>query len=213
MGRPILFSSPMVQASLAGTKTQTRRLKGLNDINVSPDDWVYLGNDDLNPKRKWGALFQNKNTDEKIWIPFPYQKEDILWVRETWMKPPEITYKMLKEGADTWSKYEYVSDLSDLEIDQFKEWGWKKMPSIFMPHEASRIKLLVKDIRVERLQDISEEDAIAEGMNLRYEKDGDGLVMYDNRNKEAYEELWDSIYGNGSWDRNPWVWVIMFEKI
>jgi hypothetical protein len=126
---------------------------------------------------------------------------------------------MLKEGADTWSKFEYVASLDDLEIDQFIEWGWEKKPSIFMPKEICRIKLQVINIRVERLNDISERDAMAEGIELQLPSHLWKNYRIGTAPKEgffspfsSYETLWRQINGNESWASNPWVWVIEFKR-
>lgn len=149
-------------------------------------------------------------------IKCPYgQPGDILWVRESWCLKtpygPEDYYFGYKAG-DTGvmikasEKYDYKSP------DVY-------FPSIHMPKEACRIKLLVKSVRVERLQDITEQDAIAEGVS-RYPKspiygyknyqDSDGYFLTA---KESFKSLWQSINGPDSWDANPWVWVVEFERV
>jgi hypothetical protein len=90
---------------------------------------------------------------------------DRLWVRETWWKIPEPTSRQLREGADTWPKVEYAADCSAIETEQNRAMGWVIKPSIFMPRWASRILLeCEEDARVERLRDITEDEAIAEGI-------------------------------------------------
>jgi len=170
--KPILFSTPMVQAILDGTKTQTRR--------IVKEPKGFIG--------KW--LFQNVDY-VRTRVKCPYGKVgDVLWVRETFTNSEEYPFIFYKADAD------------DVSIK------WK--PSIFMPKEACRLFLQVKNIRVERLQDISEQDAIAEGA-----KHGRfyGLGQIGGSTREGFFELWETINKKGSVNKNPWVWVIEFEKI
>lgn len=125
--------------------------------------------------------------------PFPFGKPgDRLWVRETWTHDDEgnISYRA---QMDDWVECP----------------GNKWKPSIFMPRIASRITLEISTIRVERLQDISEEDAKAEGPSQHPEYPKEFYCSW----RKAYQVLWDSINGPGSWDRNPWVWVIEFKGV
>ena len=196
--RPILFSAPMVRAILEGRKTQTRRI-----VKPQPYPWKM--------EIHRGELF----VLDGGWRPFckvPFGcPGDRLWVRETWAM----------EGTDGSSNLplQYRADRNDwLEVSKWK-------PSIFMPRWASRITLEIESVRVERLQEISAEDAIAEG--TRIEK-GSGLIggedcymMTTNSGYmrgplgaiEAYKDLWQSINGKGSWNLNPWVWVIQFKRV
>lgn len=154
--KPILFSTPMVQAILKGQKRQTRRV-------VKP------------PK---------KSTD----MP-PHRPGDILWVRETW----QHTKILNLHPSDEDYGYVYRADGGDWEyID-----GWKWRPSIFMPKEACRLWLKVTNVRVERLQSISEADAKAEGFD----------------SVDSFFALWQKINGTESLAANPWVWVYEFEVI
>lgn len=229
--RPILFSTPMVQAIPPGRKTQTRRTKGLDYINSlgSSITWgkCFMGEEmTYTPPCPPGlhAFFGNPDTDE--WyapIKCPYgQPGDILWVRETW-KP-----KYVKGGL-----YGFRLQYPDVhpwfyaaEGESEKGYGrWK--PSIHMPREAARIFLRITDIRVERLQDITEEDAMAEGaepMNHRcggfgyYEAGGEimdcACQSWDQGEYGmGFKWLWQSINGPESWTANPWVWVVSFEKV
>lgn len=169
---PILYSTPMVVAKLAGRKTQTRRVKGLEQINGSPNDWGPFG--------KPGDLF---------------------WGRETFYH--EKYFNGLHENCFI----KYKADYGNEPVG----WNWK--PSIFMPKEAARIWEEVVEIRVERLQDISEE---ASGMQLatqgrlykHYTEYQVGIFGTGLRPIESYATLWESINGSGSWDMNPWVLVI-----
>lgn len=183
--RPILFSAPMVRALLDGRKTQTRRIV---KFPHPPEGW-HVNN-------------------------CPYgQPGDRLWVRESGWERPYRTTKMMREGADTWPRFAYAADdWSDNDRADFKAFGFKPRPSIHMPRWASRILLEITGIRVERLQDISEEDARAEGCEVPaiiYPDEPHSAYSY----VEQYRLLWESINGPGSWDANPWVWCISFRRI
>lgn len=202
--RPILFSAPMVRAILNGTKTQTRRAVNDRRIESAPP----------------ACFFQ--------WLRerCPYgQPGDRLWVRETGWERPERTLRMMREGADTWDRYYYDADgLVDSDHDQFKEWGFKRRPSIHMPRWASRILLEITAVRLERLQTISAADAIAEGvceLPLQAAERGcwwtgdvaAGAALHGRTPSGAYRLLWEAINNPGSWDANPLVWVIEFKRV
>lgn len=234
MERPILFSTPMVQAILDGRKTQTRRLSKLDHINSLPKLWNFLDRIGGSWKNKAEFVYRfiNNKDFSKFDIECPYGiPGDILWVRETWRivgwndgDPFVIQFKdgtkkrnvylnesraqdYVIECADQFIKAGYESDESGMFVCDGDKIPTKWRPSIFMPKEVCRIKLLIKDIRVERLQDISEEDAKAEGIiAVPY-------VTWETRYSESYAELWDKINGKSSWDKNPWVWVIEFERL
>lgn len=191
---PILFSTPMVQAILAGRKTQTRRViksrheSGLFQVSRRKSDGQIISIESLD--------WDERNCEKNITCPYG-QPGDLLWVRETFV------YR------DKHDKYYYKADYPD--SDPYAHSGWK--PSIHMPKAAARIWLEVTNVRAERLQDITEHDALQEGMSIRYDKDEDGLVVKDKRNTEAFEELWQSINGTESWEANPWVWVVEFKVL
>ena len=147
---------------------------------------------------------QPRNTVDKIALErfhAPYQIEDILYVRETWAK---VDVEMFEE-------YIYKADWKD-GAESLK---WR--PSIYMPKKAARIFLYVKDVRVERLQDMRLKDFLAEGVILTSIEKSD-CVKAPVRAKERFFDVWDSTikpadrdkYG---WDANPWVWVVEFEQI
>lgn len=116
----------------------------------------------------------------------------------------------LLEGAKDRNQFVYKASVHSDWMEYAKEkYGYKWKPSIFMPKEAARIFLRVTDLRLERLHDISEEDAIAEG--CPYGK-GNGSIDYALGNKH-FPTLWANINGEKNWDDNPYVWVISFEKI
>ncbi len=186
---PILFSTPMVQAILEGRKTQTRRIvKGF-----VPD---FLN--DIVGGPVWAL--------EQYDIRFPYGKVgDVLWVRES----SATTYA--QAGPRIIRKVWYKAD--DPIIPENVKFKWK--PSIHMPRSSCRLRLEIANIRVERLQEISVGDAIAEGIEgngdpygfKSYLDGGTGAAVY------SYKTLWQSINGKESWEENPWVWVIEFKRI
>lgn len=253
--RPILFSAPMVRAILAGTKTQTRRVVKLGDRLCRFDaDGYSAVTDDTIIKVSWDS-----HSIAKL-IPCPYgQPGDMLWVRET-SRAHELTDK--EAEADTFGVIErlglevppcgldgvvYAADNAFREIENSREASerWMKMsayrgmqgatvPAIHMPRWASRITLEVTGVRVERLQDISEADALAEGISRlappapphewsglnRFTLNGmgsgfcAGSVSWNSPTAEAlYLRLWEDIHGPGSWEANPWVWVVEFKVV
>ena len=188
--RPIIFSGPMVRAILSGEKTMTRRI--VKDQSSVPD--------------------KNQFDRHPAWLKMrcPYgQPGDRLWVRETfgYVSPDEFE-RPLEE-----CRIEYRADLPEGCTDQPGQWPaeeargedivpkWR--PSIFMPRSASRLILEITSIRVERLQEITEKDAEAEGC-FEKEPDNDAVSMF--------ADLWESLHGPGSWELNPWVWVIEFAR-
>jgi hypothetical protein len=190
--KPILFSTPMVQAILRDEKTQTRRIMQeqppyqLLSCGTSGRYWAD------NPEDLRAKYFRCK-----------YEIGDILWVRETFqILPPNMVF--------------YKADCYDRKDIEY--WKWK--PSIFMPKEACRIFLKLTNIRVERLNDISENDSLMEGIRaftkdnslFKHGLDGWEWQSMPKYAKEAYRMLWDKINGKGSWNLNPFVWVYDFER-
>lgn len=210
--KPILFSTEMVLAILEGRKTQTRRLHGLDEIKKNPNDWTF-NNFSTDDKRTF-AHFRKKedNKIKSIFGTSPYQIGDILWVRETW----QTTYN---EGENKWDTI-YKAD-GFFWIDDDGPMKWK--PSIYMPKKRARIFLEVTNVRVERLQDISEEDAIAEGVESFNHGYGGSPVgvwykdyIYGKFNLKpnfSFKSLWKKINGEDSWKSNPWVWVYEFKQV
>lgn len=201
--RPILFSAPMVQAILAGNKTQTRRvakhplLETLSYIVNIGDGW-----------------FGDEEGDVQVRCPYG-KVGDQLWVRETWQGPlldEDQREQFRHDGSDAFKKPEFcayrATDTLDAIDDDGNELGWR--PSIHMPRWASRIQLEITNVRVERLKDITAEDALAEGV-------AHCAHLSDHWNEYAPDEqfsmLWSAINGMESWHANPWVWVIEFKRI
>ncbi len=197
--KPILFSGDMVRAILDGRKTQTRRVvKHKNDFIMEEG-------------MKWPVFESYVYGEDDIDVPCPY-KADLLWVRETWAVvdvPAQACVDIYyPNGRASGIEDRYIID--GVAVNKYLDGGLndKNRPSIHMPREFSRITLNVTNIRVERLQDISEGDARAEGVEF---PDADETLT----NRDLFWCLWDSINGKRGcgWDVNPWVWVVEFEPI
>lgn len=231
---PILFSTEMVKAIFNGQKTQTRRI-----LNPQPENLIKefeLHNFETIEEWEIGNVLEDESSgDFEIrksnyeWIadlknPFG-APGDILWVRES-HKRYRIENNYYFQFFDDFIIERYFKKFS---IDQLKRWklSGKKakdlIPSIFMPKEAARIWLEVESIRVERLQDISEEDAIAEGVGSGFQmnsgwpdyqhiKNGICELTQDTA-RMSYATLWDSINGEEGWNKNPWIWAINFKVL
>lgn len=181
--RPILFSAPMVNAILDGKKTQTRRV-----IKGHWKEWLESINDITNLDAS--CALENQ---------CPYGKPgDQLWVRETFHSPTDQV---------TIYRANWREDARARGFDNIPNTvNWKWTPSIHMPRWASRIQLEITGIRVERLQDISDDDALEEGVD----RTNTSIKGYA---RQRFQNLWQKINGVDSWDQNPWVWVIEFERI
>ncbi len=213
--RPILFSAPMVRAILEGLKTQTRRI--VKPQPVGKDLRAALDGKWL--EKPFAGLALPMIEDLPIECPYG-QPGDRLWVRESGWERPERTAKMMREGADTWPRFAYAADgWNDQDRADFKAWGFKPRPSIHMPRWASRILLEITGVRVERLQDISDDDCLAEGIAQVVRERLPGLQQcgeYDAIDVDPaveYQALWETINGPGSWADNPWAWVIEFRRL
>ena len=192
--RPILFNAEMVNAILAGNKTQTRRIMKPQPVNETA--WVggmhcltWIHKEVAGPD---GWLMHNLCPLGKV--------GDRLWVRETWNKT------RIFQAPDAGEVFVYAA------CDNRTDYGGPWKPSIHMPRAASRITLEITAVRVERLQDISEEDALAEGVRTELDAASAGASWYD-KPRRAFQFLSESIYGAESWATNPWVWVIEFKKV
>lgn len=187
----MIFNGEMVRAILDGRKTQTRR----------PTKFDWSGSAE--------SLLHQSRFDPAYRSPFG-TVGDIIWVRETWM----IARKKNKELAFGWVAGHVWS--KDPIVKCPHNWADRNIPSIHMPRWASRIDLEVAAVRVERVQDISEEDAKSEGVFRRL--DGPNMEFASTQNgtmhwnaKDAFRDLWQSIYSN--WDANPFVWVYEFRRV
>ena len=202
--RPIVFSAPMVRAILAGTKTQTRRVLKLQPpAGAEHHSLADVGH-------PWHDIYGHDGPAvHRVRCPYG-QPGDRLWVRENFcpIYPQDPHYNGGRPiEYDYAATYKHGHRLGDL-IGEKKKWS----PSIHMPRAASRITLEITGVRVERLQDISEADAQAEGCSLECMTptgDDSGSAIYG---PGGYLALWESIKGAGSWDANPWVWVVEFKR-
>lgn len=185
-----MFSAPMVNAILEGRKTQTRRMvKGAINHQAEKAQCFY--------QEKWDFLRYDGLRLQTVKCPLGTEG-DRLWVRETFVAIPELKAVCYRANES-----------------QMHSGPWT--PSIFMPRWASRIDLEITNIRIERLQDISEEDAVAEGIYHDHEtkryhylkRAGAGLVNPE----DAFHVLWDTVNGKSAWAANPWVWVYEFRRI
>lgn len=213
--KQILFNTEMVRAILMGQKTCTRRVvKGF-----IPDDAVW-GYTAFTPKGYISCRGTFPVGYGEKFFKLPYQKGDILYVRETWCRYGKLDdFDHVIEGTE---EYYYLADGANPTpyncflvqrngYDEYKDTPvWH--PSIHMPKEAARIWLKVTDVRVERLQDIDGKGCVKEGIEEEPLKDiGEEFV------KGMYHDLWDSTIKKSDidrygWDANPWVWVIDFER-
>jgi hypothetical protein len=216
--RPILFAAPMVRALLAGTKTQTRRIMA-RQKQYDFTDYTLFGQQGYDDG-EWIAIEHAPDwpdgKEDQCRCPYARRRGDRLWVRENGWERPERTHKMMKDGADTWRPFYYDADgISEQEAADFKAWGFKRRPSIHMPRWACRIHLEVTELRVQRLQEISEVDAIAEGLSQgvgAWWNAGDEHIASPTP-KGAYAQLWNAIHGSSSWATNPWVWALHFSVV
>lgn len=230
MEKPIIFSSAMINAILGNRKIQTRRIIKPQPVYDEDSGYVYIGNVMFDIHDKWDIPMYLK--DNARW-----EIGDILWVKETffalgkWEKngttktgKQKYRFRDLTKKMDREYMYLVNSD-KPAEVETKKDGliHWYKRPSIFMPRIASRIKLRVTNIRVERVQDITDEDALAEGIEYKEWKNGpvvcSGYKDYTSEGcycpapRTSYYSLWTKINGINSWQLNPWVWIIEFEII
>ena len=214
--RPIIFNADMVRAVLDGRKKQTRRI-----MREQPE--VIPKEDEFDQPGFWIPFNAGKTMvrNEDMYIACPFGlKGDRLWVRETFRVHSRATdvatlvYKASEQQS--WTQQTHRVPIEKCNKPAVVD-TWT--PSIHMPIWASRITLEVTGVRVERLRDISEKDAAAEGVPLA----GDLLPDYPGTYltpkgdfataKVAFQRLWESIYGAGSWQANPWVWVVEFTRV
>lgn len=221
---PILMSAPMVLATLEERKSQTRRVVNpqppaeardvgmLRSADASNGQWHWLDAEDIEDAGFVGD-----------WFRCPYGVPgDLLWVRENgWQRVG---------ASGSFEPYYYDASVTADEAAWLKERShvFRRRPSIHMPRAASRITLRVNDVRVERLQAISEADAIAEGVEPVGDNWKSYEIIHEGRHKgkpnphsivpnrspvTSYRELWEAINGQLSWAANSWVWAVSFERV
>lgn len=196
--RPILFSTEMVQSILEGRKTMTRRILkdplpiGVHWWQVSDGELIY-------------RIVDSKTVQTHCKCPYG-QPGDQLWVREKW--------------KNDHGQVNFFAGNSEVEHNVAYRELTKWKPSIHLKKKDSRINLLIKSIRVERLQDISQDDARKEGVYCSESPIGPCYLDYQSNQcnamttpKHSFKSLWTKINGSGSWKSNPWVWVIEFERL
>lgn len=212
--RPILFSAEMVRALLSGTKTQTRRIvKPQPPVDAIQD----AGRSENGVQWQWGFAWGETNSPQLRDYTCPYGRiGDRLWVRESLYCHYGSVWKYAADDAGMTMNGEppFMRDAFIEWDDARKESGRNSVPSIHMPRWASRITLEITEIRVQRLQEISEKDAIAEGLWASGFAAG---VCHphgqENCRRCGYASLWERINGKGSWDANAYVWALTFRRI
>ena len=233
--RPIIFSAPMVRAILAGAKTQTRRVvKPQPDVdemgNACWNGWNYGQTTDGVPVFKTLASPIPSSRTKRVLCPYG-RPGDRLWVRETWycddyrvqrgpyLKPDDLDVAEARDDGTLIYRASSGDRPYEAEQPVFH-------PSIHMPRWASRVTLEITSVLVERLQDISDADARAEGIYTRISHkegiagrpaatrlDGSQVLVMPGTARMDYRSLWKSLHGTDSWDANPWVWVVEFKRI
>ncbi len=182
--KPVIFSAPMVRALLDGRKTQTRRV-----LKPQPSPHVQI--------YRVGSAWDWRDGTRGGSVRVPCTPGDRLWVREA-LDLGDLAYPI---GHAT-----YAADRSDVDLRPEGAAAWagdykrQSVPSIHMPRWASRLTLTVTEVRVQRLQQISEADAVAEGVT---DQDVGGA-------RGVFSRLWNSLHGSGAWDANPWVCAMTF---
>lgn len=222
--RPILFSGPMVRAILEGRKTQTRRVvkwpKSYQPHEL--EDAVKALNRSV--FKSIGRPGPCDGLNDRLVCPYTVGQR--LWVRETWARVHPGMLQSLDPDPDSheWSTV-YRADENGGYVGRMLECT-KWRPSIHMPRWASRITLEITTVRVERLHEITEEDAKAEGLEMMQCRsewfwkayghnplpDGGEMMAFRDA-KKSFQTLWTSINGPGSWTANPYVWVVEFRKV
>jgi signal peptidase I len=231
---PILFSTPMVQAILEGRKSMTRRTNKLDRLNICPDRWDLIN--DFKSDFGDTITFQFLKGKHGELIKCPYGKPgDVLWVREEHYRYGQWVEKegtFTKTGRQKWQFIPHTDEIRyfDNPPEEFRKGmhnndrhhiGWYKRLARFMPKSACRIWQEVTDIRVQRLHDISEADAKAEGASdtLKFDdmsrlKDLNWTIPIPfHMHQFGFLALWCKINGTKNWEVNPWVWVISFNVL
>lgn len=215
--RGILFSLPMVQAILAGNKTQTRRaLKPQPPLaagHYSHKGASWTGEEPVLVPT--GSILAGRNPygapGGRLWVRETFFAWGY-WIRRHNKKKQKMEWHFVDQTLTAGKSYHFADKPPEgyrtQRRQESNEPDWWKRPSIFMPRVASRISLEIEEIRVERLQGISEQDAGAEGPDW---DTGRGRFFANAR--MAFHSLWCSINGTASWDANPWCWVLQFRVL
>lgn len=209
---PLLMKGPLVISTIEGRKTETRRLRGLDDINTEPDDWRFIGANSLGQ-----FMFVSEGRGEIKRVECPYGLEgDRLWIKETWR-----TYKSLDHLKPTsilaGAGIEYKAGGSSVHGHDSLLGMGKWRPSIFMRNVFSRVHLQNSMVLVQRLHQITEREANAEGVDpvlLPFDYE---ILGAKKSYRNGFMVTWDTINserkGGHPWNKNPWVWVIKFRVI
>ncbi|ELZ8934900.1 hypothetical protein U1D46_003924 [Cronobacter dublinensis] len=235
--RPLIVNAEMVRAILDGRKTQTRRIIQSPARNMQATGKKVIDYREPGDKWYGEYIFSMRNqsgtwcdyTKEQFLAKCPFGAVgDRLWVRETWSDVnsegcPAVAYRAdsdtrLLAEIETFRDEDGVLNTADPRLDKYwfaawsgdlfsgTEGSWR--PSIHMPRWASRITLEITGVRAERLRDLSEEDARAEGITPPA-----GGVLPGWKYRINFRDLWISIYGADNWEANPWVWVVEFKRV
>lgn len=212
---PALFSAPMIWAIRDGEKLVTRRV-----LKVQPQGELFSVT--ASGQQSSVACFGIMPNATFVRCPYGAPGHH-LWVREGGWQRPERSAAMMREGADTWPAFEYDADgISHQEHEDLKRWGWRRRNSIHMSRQFSRFLLEVTEVRVERLQDLTPEQARLEGIKrlpvplggseafgVQLPKANGWAKAHDPVG--AFRQLWEALGGN--WHANPWVWAVSFKVI
>lgn len=213
--KPIIFSAAMVRALLEGRKSQTRRVLKPQPELYHEGRWHVYG-------RGGGCAGLHTDDVAEVALDYiPYAKGDLLWVREAWRTAAAVDDAPPRDLVPGLRPLSYEADYDREPNDGCRG---RLRPSIHMPRWASRISLKVTGVRVQRLQEISEEDALAEGVDpldsqlvswhAEWSCDGKRIIETETRTRvPAFQRLWETLHGPGSWDANPWCCAISFERV
>lgn len=234
---PTLFNGAMVRAILDGRKVQTRRLVTYQNTNVNghgfvskatfaryPLDKAWI-NHGPSPAGNPGPFLKCDSThpddDGAMARLYPqWQVGDALWVRENvFAAPPNFGDADTNNTTDDKGQRRLVGYVASMDAEAqqcARDFGVKMTPSIHMPRWAARLILPVVDVRPQRLHEISEEDALAEGIEQFHDLFSgvprkSGTQVFDTA-RAAFADLWAAVYGRASWDANPWVWAVTFRR-
>ena len=210
---PIIFSAPMVRAILAGTKTQTR-LEAKDLIGFTATGQPVKVSADGFPCE---YICPHGRVGDRLWVReafrFPESLDDL--------SPRAVGERAIAAGyGSAWCPTQYEADGTRQHVQEWRDFVTPPMPNEpgrirnarHMPRWASRITLEITGIRVERLHDISEADAIAEGCDASKSEAAAEIGWYE-KPQSAYRRVWESLHGAGSWDPNPWVWAVEFRRV